>query len=112
MFASVDRTEWYEGWGAPGAFIGVTTVAADVYTPELGDFSAVCEYGALESPEIGGFTTLIQEWVECGPEASRFHVALVWPESFAYTALVQVITLGEGGPNVLETILNTLSHDA
>lgn len=109
--ASTDRSAWYEGWGTPGAFVGVTTVGPDVYSPVLGDFGGVCTLAATYDREYVGFTAVVQRWVDCGEEGSEFHVALVWPDSFEYAAMVQVVTVERSGAEVIDTLITTIRHD-
>jgi serine protease Do len=109
--ASVDRDAWYAGWGTPGVFVGVTTVGADVFSPDLGDFSDVCSTGSVDSPQIGGYSTVIQYWTDCGDEDSNFTVVLAWPDSFAYTVLMQVITTDQSAVAVTNHLVTTLRYD-
>lgn len=96
--------------GDPGLFVGVTTVGPDVYTPEFGEFGGSCTFGSIDNRDYEGFTAAVQQWVGCGDEGSEFHVAMVWPDSFAYTALLQVVTLDGSGSALVDTLVNTLSH--
>ena len=108
--ASTDRAAWYEGWGTEGAFVGVTTVEPEQFSPELGDFSAACTLGSTGNHEYPGFTAIIQEWSDCGDEGSSFRVALVWPTSFEYSALIQLVTIDRDGSSTLNHLITTLSY--
>lgn len=109
--AAVDRNAWYEGWGTPGVFVGLTTVGPDVYTPELGEFGGTCVVGSTEDREYDGFSVVVQQWVDCGDAGSEFHVAMVWPDSLEYTALIQVVTLDGSGSDLVDTLVTTLRYD-
>lgn len=108
--AAPDRDAWYAGWGTPGAFVGVATVGPDVYVPELGDFSGACTLGATENREYEAASVVIQQWTECGDEGSEFYVVLLWPETFAYTALMQVVVTDSRGWELIDLFATTLSY--
>jgi hypothetical protein len=108
--AAIDRDAWYSGWGTPGAFLGVSEVPLDEFTPELGDFASVCRLADAGGREYPGHTTVVQEWVDCGDEGSQFTTALIWPTNFGGSALLQVVTLDGTATALVDHAVATLSY--
>jgi hypothetical protein len=108
--AAIDRDAWYAGWGTPGAFLGISQVALDEFTPELGDFSGACRLADTGGREYPGYTTVVQEWVECGDEGSQFTTALVWPSTFEWSGLIQIVTLDGSATALLDRAVTTLRY--
>lgn len=108
--ASPDLGAWYNGWATPGVFVGVSTVSFDEFTPELTDFGGACRLAQAGGREYPGFTTVVEEWVECGDEGSEFVTALVWPSDYAWSGLIQLVTVDESSIALFDRLMTTLSH--
>jgi hypothetical protein len=109
--AAIDRGAWYDGWGTPGAFLGISEVTLDEFTPELVDFAGACRLADAGGREYPGYTTVVQEWVECGDEGSQLTTALVWPSSFGWSGLIQIVSLDGTATSLLDHAIATLSYE-
>jgi hypothetical protein len=87
--AATDRIAWFEGWGTPGAFIGVThdASAGDLF----GNFDDVCTYRSRDRIMAGTLAGEVDLWAECGAERGTFAVVVAAAEDGSFVMLIHVV---------------------
>jgi hypothetical protein len=103
--AAVDREAWFDGWGTPGAFIGVT----EVQGPDglFGAFGGVCTYAGRSAASAGGLSAEVDLWVECGDERSTLAVVVAEADDRSFVMLIQVIVMDDdwhGYSAIMDTV--------
>lgn len=91
--AASDGDAWFEDWGTPGAFIGVTYDGSprDLF----GNFDGACTYEGRERVMAGTLAGEVDLWVECGPEGGAFAVVVAEAEDGSFVMLIQVIVVDD-----------------
>jgi hypothetical protein len=106
--ASLDRAAWFEGWGTPGAFIGVTSERS---TGELfGSFNDSCTYASRFPVPIGATSGEADLWVLCGEEQSELIVAVAEVDPAGALMLIQVVIV-DGDWAGFTSILQSVSYE-
>lgn len=104
--AATDRAAWIDGWGAPGVFVGASSVIT--VADAVGDFSSSCRLDSADALPMAGTFAATQWWVACGAEGSDFLVAVGLVGDTVL--LVQVVTLADDPPGLAEAIVNTVRY--
>jgi hypothetical protein len=89
--AAPDRAAWFEGWGTPGVFIGVTEDGAP--DARFDDFSSVCTHQGRQRAMAGVLAGEFDLWTDCGLEGGTLAVVVAEPEDRSFVMLIQVIVV-------------------
>lgn len=109
LSAAVDRMAWYEGWGTPGAFLGVTDrFGAD---EALGDFAWACTLVRSTSVAAAAWEGEGNWWGGCGDEGSDFFDGVMSSPDGGAILVIQVVALDGTIETVVDHLLTTLSID-